>query len=265
MQDGIGSLRGVRLTYRGASFSVAGMPTSSDIPAAPPNALDDAYKDYRQHPGKPSLGRVVKELEPTINQVASSIDAGNDPLIKAQGRLLAAQAVQKYDPDRGAALPTFVYHQLQPLRRFKRQMSGPVRVADRTQIDAWHLSQAEKQFYDEKGREPDAAELADTTGWPLKKIEKVRLATRAIPTEGAIQDMFSGVDLDFSEEALDYVYSDADHVDRKILEHSTGYAGAPLLSRVELGRLIALSPGQVSKRAKRLALEIADIERALHD
>lgn len=243
---------------------MAGMATDSAIPAAP-NAVDDAYKDYRQHPGKPSLNRVVKALEPTLDKFVSGMDSYNDPLIKAQGRLLTAQAVQSYDPEKGASLPTYVRHQLQPLRRFKRQMGGPVRVADRAQIDAWHLGQAEKRYYDETGREPDTAELADSLGWPIKKIEKIRRATRTVPTEGAVGDLFSGVELDFSGEAMDYVYADADHVDRMILEHSTGYGGAPLLSRIELGKKINLSPGQVSKRAKKLALDIAEIERALHD
>jgi len=228
--------------------------------------LDEAYQSYVTDPTPDRLNMVVDNLSPVINYSLSSINAYNDNLIKSKARLFAAEAVMKYDPNVGAALPTWVSGQLMQLRRFKRSVNQPVKVPERVQLDAMSLARAEQDFTDKYNREPDLDELADHAKMPIKRIEKVRKSFRAMPSQAAVGDASGNTDTDFSNEALDYIYKDADKVDRKIIEMKLGYGGRydPLEPK-QIAVMLGLTPSQLTRRSAKLALKIQEIERALQD
>ena len=68
---------------------------------------------------------------------------------------------------------------------------------------------------------------------------------------------------DFDLEALEYVFHDSDHVDRRILEMKLGYAGHPTLPPKAIAAALKLSPTQLSRRSARLSMRINNIASAL--
>lgn len=233
---------------------------------AKPNSLDDAYKAYLNEPTPDRLYDVVDHLDPVINYSLSSINASSDNLIRNKAKVFAAEAVKKYDPQHGAALPTWVSGQLMQLKRFKRDVNQPVKVPERIQLDAYTLARAEQEYIDRFNKEPDVEELSDYAKMPRKRIEKIRRSFRAMPSQGAIGEGFVQSETDFGAEALDYAYKDADRVDRKIIEMKTGYGGkydpmAPNVIAKELG----LTPSQLTRRSIKLSLRIQEIEKNLQD
>lgn len=233
---------------------------------AKPNNLDSAYAAYLNDPSPDRLNDVVEHLSPVINYSLSSINANTDNLIKNKAKVFAADAVKKFNPTAGAALPTWVSGQLMQLKRFKREVNQPVKVPERVQLDAYTLSRAEKEFYDQHNREPDVEELADFSKIPRKRIEKIRRSFRAMPSQGAIGEGFTQSETDFGTEAMDYAYKDADKIDRKIIEMKTGYGGRydPMPPN-KIAALLGLTPSQLTRRSIKLSLRIQEIEKNLQD
>ncbi len=229
------------------------------------------YDAWKSDPTPKNLKGGVDYLRPTVDHVLFSINAGDDPYIKSKAKILTAKAVESYSPEHGAALPTWVSRQLMPLRRIRRQSQSAVRVPEGVQIDAYHLMRAEQDFFDKNEREPDVYELADFAKIPVKRIEHIRKVFKPIPSEAAFSseenpDGFSGVsstETSFGNEAFEYVYRDADHLDRRILEMKTGFGGSPVLSGKEIAAKLGLTEPQLSRRSAKLSIQINDLEEAL--
>jgi DNA-directed RNA polymerase specialized sigma subunit len=221
---------------------------------------EEAYAGYIKDPSKENLSQVVKSLNRTVNYSLASLNSSNNPVMKSKALVYTANAVKNYDPDSGAALPTYVTTQLQRLIRDNREVNAPVRIADRTQLDAYKIDQSEKEFEERHGREPDLLELADFTGIPVKRIEKVNKQMMAMPSESALADVaLHESSPDFYAEALDVVYHESDHVDRKIIEHKLGYGGKPTLNLQDMSMSLKVSPSQISRRAKRISKKLNDL------
>lgn len=225
--------------------------------------LDDLYGAYQVDPTPGKLGAVVKKLQPTINYSLNNIGAADDPYLRSEAKLIAADAVKNYDPASGATLPTWTTQQLMRMRRLKRQSQSVMNVPDRSQLDAMTLFKAEQEFLDEHGRDPDVIELADRAKIPVKRIEKVRAHMRKTPTQDAVGESFAPNETDFSAESLDYVYRDADYTDRKILEMKIGYGGSDMFEPAEVARRLKLTPTQLSRRSARLSMKIQNLENRL--
>lgn len=231
-----------------------------------PDRLNTAYNSYLSDPTPDNLSLVVDELHPVINYSLSSINAHSDNLIKNKARIFAADAVKKYDPAFGAALPTWVSGQLMQLRRFKRSVNQPVKVPERIQLDAYTLARAEQEFVDKNNREPDVDELADYSKMPIKRITKIRNSFRAMPSQSAVGEGYSQSETDFGGEALDYIYNDADKVDKRIIEMKLGYGGrfTPMEPK-QIAIRLGLTPSQLTRRSVKLSMRIQEIERSLQD
>lgn len=228
-----------------------------------PDDIQNQFEIWKSDPSPANLHGVVQKLSPTINYTLSSIGADNDPLLRQEALLLAGEAVKNYDPSKGAGLPTWVSQQLMQLRRIKRSLNSPIKVPERHQLDAMHIQRIENEFMDKHNREPDVHELADAAKMSVKRIEKVRKAMRKVPTEGTLPDIGQTETPSFDEEALRYVYEESDYIDRKILEHKTGYGGQPVLKPLEIAKKLNLTPSQLSRRSAKLAFKINELTSTL--
>lgn len=224
---------------------------------------DTYFEAYRKEPTTTNLNTVVDSLNPVVHHALSSVGAQDDPALKIRARVLAAQAVKKYDPSAGANLATWTSNQLQPLRRMRREIQSPIKVPERTQLDALKLHRAEQEFYDEHNRLPDTAELADKVKLPVRRIAKIRRSFRRTPSESALGGMPNVEEPDHTSEAMDYVYRDSDHVDRRIIELKTGYGGESQMEPKAIAEVLKLTPSQLSRRSARIALRIQELEEAL--
>jgi DNA-directed RNA polymerase specialized sigma subunit len=224
----------------------------------------NAYDEYSRDRSQKNLTAVVDYLRPVINYQLANLGAADNPLLRSKARVIAAKAVETYSPDYGAALPTWVSRQLMQLRREKRKSQQVLSVPEKMQMENYQIMHAEAEFTDKHGREPDIIELSDITKLPARRIAKIREHHRATPGETAVQDT-ADYDVDFSGEVIDYIYRDADYLDRKILEYKTGYGGSKILSPLEIAAKLKISPSQVSRRASRLTLQIEKLNKALEE
>ena len=243
-------------------------PKDPTIPEALPadTTLDSLHQAYKANPTPQTLTAVVNALHPTINYSLSAVNALHDPVVKSKALVYAAHAVQKYSPEYGASLPTFVSSQLRQLSRTARQSRSVVKIPERTQLDNWNLVKAERVFQDKHGRDPDLLELSDATGLSPKSIERIRKFSYVVPSESALPDFEGDANgPDFQREAMDYAYHEADYMDRKILEMKTGYGGKPVMQPKDIAVALNLTPSQLSRRSAKLSLKINDLEKSLRE
>ena len=225
---------------------------------------DEAYTAWKADPTPENLHATVRSLDGTVNYALYATGDTTNPQLKHQARIFTADAVKSFDPTKGAQLGSWVSGQLQSLRRFKRENSGPVKVPERAQLDAWHLEKTRRNYLDEHGIDPDVKQLADASHLSAKRIADVRRSTRPVVAQEAIQDVEQN-SADFMGEALDYVYDESDATDRKIIEHLTGYGGTARLAKNEIAVMLGVSPSQITRRSDRIALKLQEMEQDLKE
>lgn len=262
------SLKGDTRTFDQINDKAEIQPIS--VEKEPDLGIDGWYSIYKQFPTHANKNRVIKALTPTINYALGSVQATDDPLIKAKAKVYAGRAIDKFDPGFGVNLNTYVSSQLRKLTRTVRDARNPIKIPEAQIYEAQTLAEAEQQFIEEHGREPDLTELSDASGLSLKKIGELR--ARAIKQVSENQyyrgsgseeeDSASSVDeegtenVDFIEDALRYVHADLSHRDKKILEWSTGMFGAKQLTPAEISQRLNISQSQISRVLNKLAQDV---------
>ena len=226
-------------------------------------APNQPYENYKMEPSAQNLGAVVESLTPTIDYGLRSVNSHDDPHMRNMARVYTARAVERYNPDSGASLNTWVSNQLQQLRRLRRNTQQVLKVPERHQIEGYKLSVAEREFEDEHGRDPDSIELADYTGVPISRIKKIRETSRRVGIDSDGYESPAQSETDFMQESMEYVHGESDHLDRMILEHRLGFGGKEILEGEALGAKLGLEPYQLSRRASRITKKLLDMERDL--
>jgi hypothetical protein len=226
-------------------------------------SIDQALETYKMDPTPSNKRFVVDSLKPTIDYALVNLGVADDSYMRSKARVLAGRAIDKYDPQHGAALHTWVSRQLMPLRRERRQTQSIVKVPERIQLDAVGLMKAEREFIDKHNREPDVDELADASRLSPKRIKRIRETMRPVPSEVAFEGILPGAESDFLEEALEYVYKDSDLIDKKIIEMKMGYGGSSMYAPKDVATRLNLTAPQLSRRSMRLAHKIQQLEQAL--
>lgn len=222
------------------------------------------YARWKVQQTPEALFEVTKSLTPTINSVLATYGAVGNPHVAAKARVVAAKAIQTYDPEQGASLPTWVSQQLRQLNREIRKSKQSVLIPDGVQLDGYSIFKAESEFEDEHGREPSVKELADLTHLSVKRITDVKNKLRPVVSDAAatsesgetfVQDSSS----DFSKDATDYIYNDSDLTDQKLLEYTIGYGGADILDNKQIMKKLKLTPVQLTRRKARLSMRIHEV------
>lgn len=222
---------------------------------------------------------VLKSLKPTIEYSLSTYQAKGDPYIESKAKLITAKAIREFDPEYKVSLPTYVSSQLRKLTRVVRESRSPIKVPERLIYEAAELKEAEQDFMEQHGREPDVQELSDFSKIPIDRIEYIRKKSIKQVSEG---QYFTGESDDGSEsktsvedvsqempntvrEALTYTHANSDHRERKILEWSTGFGGAPILKPADIAKKLNISQSQVSRITAKLAVDVESNLKAIEE
>lgn len=256
------------------SGEVLGLKVPEELIEVDNSAVDTAalspYAQWRVQQTPEALYKVTKSLTPTINSVLASYGAVGNPHIAAKARVIAAKAIQSYDPSAGASLPTWVSQQLRQVSRDIRKSNQVAAIPEGVQLDGYAIYRAETAFEDEHGREPSVKELADLTHMSIKRITDVRNKLKPVVADSSTESesgeaLLQQSSSDFSKDAVDYIYEASDLTDKKLLEHTIGYGGADILDNKALMQKLKLTPVQMSRRKKRLMFRINDTIKDLEN
>jgi DNA-directed RNA polymerase specialized sigma subunit len=215
-------------------------------------ALFDAWKAA---PGPATLTPLVGRLDPIVNKALGAYGYSGDANMKSTARLLAIQALPKYDPSK-AALDTFVFGELRRLQRIGPQQEHAIPIPERVILERRIVERTTDELQEELGRPPTDDELLDRTGLSNKRLRTLRAAHGEVV--GPRRDEAGQVIADATDtsdgsglwEAA--VVDSLDPVDRKIYEWSTG-SGGERMTKLQMAQRLRLSPAAITQRSSRIA------------
>jgi DNA-directed RNA polymerase specialized sigma subunit len=221
-----------------------------------PKPLEQAWEAYRAKPTPQGLRALTAQLTPVITKAVSAFAPEAPPTLIDRARLMAADAINGYDKQKGS-LEAHVYSQLQTLRRVAPKVVDPMPISEHKRRERAELYGAIQQATDELGRDPSDEELAERTGRSLKQIRRARRLLRFGVSQSAFESGFGedeAPDVIAStrtpqDDWFEAVYHDLPDRDKLIMQYRTGYLGAPKLSNTQIAQRLRIDPVVVSQRA----------------
>lgn len=203
----------------------------------------------------------LTKLEPTIIKAINAYAAG-DPLYKTQARLYALDAAKTYDPNKGASLETYVYGQLQRLRRTAAQRGNLTRISENVSQERAVVQRAIRELTADLGEDPTTEQIADRVGMSRKRVDALMNYKPVVPDSAAVSpegDSLAAQDTDRALKLYDTViYDELDNIDKRIYEWSTGFGKGEKLTGREIAQRVKMTPAAVSKRYARIAKKFAE-------
>ena len=234
--------------------------------ARQPGDSELLWQTWNKQPTPDNMGPLLNSVEPAIRAAVRSY--GHDsPTIHSRARIMAAQAMVRYDPSR-AKLNTFLMNELRGLTRFSMAERQPIGIPERIMYDARRLRNANEDFLRAQRREPTTDELADLTGLSARRVAHVLKTTRGTLSEGVT---FSpeGEPRDLQmvrpsedELAREIVYYDLDATDKLIFDYRFGAHGRERIGVAELATKMKISPSAISQRAAKISRMINEVQQA---
>ena len=249
-----------------------------DALAVPKNKLEptysDSYKAWRDNrEDEAARDGLLRAVSPFIDKTVQSIPGADANYLKIRGKVLAMNAMGKYDPEQ-SSLETYLTHQLMPLRRTARQQMNVLGLPDRMLMASQQLDGAEVELTDELGRMPTTQELSDRMQISAKQIERIRRMAHARNTgtfltpdeEGTVGGGSEVVGRLPDAYRHQYVMSALEKDPKSLLiyEHDQQLHGRPKLSTNELAEKLGLSPGAISQRRQRIGEVSNNAEREIY-
>ena len=190
----------------------------------------ELWKKYKAG-SRQALIQLLDSLAPLIHgQVGKYAGVGLPRVsIEMEAKRLTIQALDSYDPSFGTQLNTHVTNYLKKIQRYVITYQNVAHIPEPRAIAIGRYNTIYENLESEKGREPTVAELADEMQWPASEVERFQVEQR--------KDLSMTMDTDDSEggfyyfqnpnmpthvdtQAIEFVYFDADPIDKKIMEYS---------------------------------------------
>lgn len=145
------------------------------------------FRAYADHRDPQARERLIRAYLPLADSIARRFDRGGRvPLddLKQIAALGLLKALQRYDPDHGAAFSSFAVPTMEgEIRRYFRDATWSVRLPRDLQERAVRIEREREQLTNDFGRNPTARELAKRIGCTIEEIIDASEASQARASE----------------------------------------------------------------------------------
>jgi DNA-directed RNA polymerase specialized sigma subunit len=204
----------------------------------------ELWQKWKKSRNPDDLQRLIKQMGPIINrEVNKWAPSMSRSLLEAEGKRLAVEAFNSFDPNAGAQLSTYLASRLQKLSRLVYANQNTARMSETKALLFHTYNAAFNELKDRHGREPSHDELADHLGWSMKKLQQFQRESQR--KEFVESDEHPDYDEE-DDHLVDFIYHDLTPLQKKIFEYTTGYNNSPRLSGQEIMKKLELTQGQLS-------------------
>jgi len=231
--------------------------------ASPVKSKDlDLWRQWKKTRSPTDLQRLLDQMAPIIGREVNKWSASmSRSLLEAEGKRLAVEAFESYDPNAGAALSTYLASRLPKLSRLVYSNQNTARLSETKTLLFHTYNAASNELRDMHGREPTNDELADRLGWNKRKLDQFqRQAHRKEFIESEEHPDFDETEDHF----IDFIYHDMTPLQKSIFEYTTGYMGKPKLSGQEIMKKLSITQGQLSYQKNLIVKHIEQVKAKTH-
>lgn len=209
---------------------------------------------------------LMQSLAPVIyGQVNKFKGSGlPDIALELEAKDLAYKAIDTYDPTK-AQLNTHVTNSLKKLSRFVMNYQNIGHIPEPRILMIGKYNTIFDNLEAELGREPTVIELSDNLQVSIAEVERLQSELRKDLSMTLQDDDDDGGFYFYAEtpgedpaarQAIEFVYYDADPIDKKIMEYRFGLSGVRRLSSKDIALNLKMSPSALKKRELKIAKEI---------
>lgn len=220
----------------------------------------ELWRKWKQTGRSDVLEKLLDRLQPLIYREVVKWGSTVPPAaLESKGRMLTAEALKTYDPNKGAAIGTHVTARLRKLSRYVYPHQNVARLPENKQLMFNTVSVAQNNLQDTLGREPSVEELADELKWSPRKVADFQRSfgrRELVESEGA----FLETD-DDSSVLTDFFYHGLAPNDQRLFEDITGYGGNNPKTNAQLRSKYNLTQGQLSYRKRKFTENIKRIQQ----
>jgi DNA-directed RNA polymerase specialized sigma subunit len=158
-------------------------------------------------------------------------------------------SLRTYNPNKGAALGTWVTTNLRKAQRWVTTYQNPARIQEKRVYQVGAFQTAKSQLDDQLGREPTSFELANHLGWAEPEVSRMQSELRrALPSSG-FETGYDPTKIMPSREleVFNLVRYDLTPEELTVYEHRTGFGGKQQLRPGEIAKTLNRSPSYVSR------------------
>ena len=181
---------------------------------------------------KAAFQNLYTSMSPLLDDAARKSSMGSN-LPKSAHALYAAQnfmdSLRTYDPNKGSSLQTHVYgtvHQKAKRLNYLYQNLGYIPEPRAVQIGNYQTTK--ENLKNDLGREPSAAEIADTLQVGLKDVKRLEVEIRRDLSLTNLEEQVISMTPE-EEEALDYLYYELTAEERAVFDYIYGKHGKPAM------------------------------------
>jgi DNA-directed RNA polymerase specialized sigma subunit len=221
----------------------------------------ELWKRWKISKNQYELSELIKSFQPLINKEVNKYSGNLDRnLYYAEALKLFMQALESYDPNRGAALATHITSYMNKLYRFNLtyQNVGRIRSERRPlQITAYHNTMTVLE--DKFGRPPTTNEVAEEMQLPHKEVARIRKDLRK---DLSLDETFDSVGLGpksnpMYDRMMQIYHFETTPEEKLVLEYLQGIGGKPIVSsNIDIAKRLNMTPNRVSKMRTKLYKKI---------
>jgi len=218
----------------------------------------EMWQDWRNS-GMPQdkLRPLMQSFSPFINSranvFANKVRDIPPAAIRAEFKNQFVQALQTFDPERGAQLNTHINHQLKKAQRFITTYQNPGRIPENRIYRIREMQDAEMRLDEQLGRAPTQLELADHLKWSPKQVGYLQRELRKARPTGQFESDPSSFVPSRQKEVMRLLPYELTPDERPVFEYLYGVGGKPQLGPGEIARTLNISAPKVSRLKRSIA------------
>lgn len=206
---------------------------------------------------KQDLRPLIQSFRPLINSESNRWAQRQRDIppaaIRAEFTNQFVQALDNYDPNRGAQLNTHIHHQLRKARRFVTSYQNPARIPENRVYKIRQLQDAEQMLDEQLGRPPSELELSDHLKWSPRQVGLLQQEIRKARPTSQFESDPSTFTPSRQAEVLRLLPYELTNEERVVFEYLYGTGGKPKLGPGQIARQLGMSAPKVSRLKRSIA------------
>ena len=176
--------------------------------------------------------------------------------VESEGIMQVSNAIDNFNPSKGASLSTHIFNYLQKVSRFHNTYAFSVRSSEEVFGHVSPIMGAHSELSERLGRDPSNLEIAEHLHMDEKVVARVRNQAKDIKTQ---------IDFDLKgtstvmDDYIDFVRKfDLTPQEQIVFDHTTGYLGAKKKKAGDIAKSLNVSPAQISHIKNKISKKFED-------